>query len=338
MPKSSHVRGRSYGFTLIELLVVISIIALLVAMLLPQLKRSRDVATRIACASMYRQLSAGSLSYATDSKDAVPWLGANSGKSILGMAGPSTVASLDTEPLSRFCGDYLNCAWAYDGATGRFKVPKPLIDPGLVTGALRPCCAVAGQVPSPYIGQTEWCGTIVGFGSFLGMYTNNTSVDRSGTGSNGGMNARYRLRDPAFSGGGGDGNDYAGLGLERLRFVDMLNPSEDVVFLDLNFANSSNGASATAWSTPHGQGKPDGANQGYADGTVRFYSYLEFNRYVQPAESWNFTPGITPYRIDTSKGLLFTTTGYHSNEPTYFPTTPDWYGLSAPNSGGVFNP
>ena len=57
---------RAFGFTLIELLVVIAIIALLIAMLLPAIKRSREMAIRAACASNLRQMGVALFAYAGD--------------------------------------------------------------------------------------------------------------------------------------------------------------------------------------------------------------------------------------------------------------------------------
>jgi prepilin-type N-terminal cleavage/methylation domain-containing protein len=63
---------RRRAFTLIELLVVISIIALLVAMLLPSLKRARQIAVQTLCATNLHQVHLAFSMYAQDYKDAYP--------------------------------------------------------------------------------------------------------------------------------------------------------------------------------------------------------------------------------------------------------------------------
>lgn len=58
--------GTRRAFTLIELLVVISIIALLIAVLLPALKQARDTARSVTCLSGIRQIGMGFLLYTHD--------------------------------------------------------------------------------------------------------------------------------------------------------------------------------------------------------------------------------------------------------------------------------
>ncbi len=57
--------GRSWhgAFTLIELLVVIAIIGVLVALMLPSINKSRDVARQVVCASNLRQVYIGIATY-----------------------------------------------------------------------------------------------------------------------------------------------------------------------------------------------------------------------------------------------------------------------------------
>lgn len=56
------------GFTLVELLVVVSIIALLIALLLPSLNKVRSVTEAVKCASNLKQVGIGQLAYLNDNR------------------------------------------------------------------------------------------------------------------------------------------------------------------------------------------------------------------------------------------------------------------------------
>ena len=66
---------RQKGFTLIELLVVISIIALLMAVILPALGKAKEVAQKTICKNNVRQQCIGTILYSNDNDSFVPTCG-----------------------------------------------------------------------------------------------------------------------------------------------------------------------------------------------------------------------------------------------------------------------
>ena len=63
---------RSIAFTLIELLVVISIIAVLIAMLIPSLTKARNQAMTLRCAANMHNLGIGLAAYSSDFRQSIP--------------------------------------------------------------------------------------------------------------------------------------------------------------------------------------------------------------------------------------------------------------------------
>lgn len=69
MNTNALCRKTRSGFTLVELLVVVSIIALLVAILLPSLSKARQQAKRLSCLANIRGVSQASLTYSSDDRN-----------------------------------------------------------------------------------------------------------------------------------------------------------------------------------------------------------------------------------------------------------------------------
>ena len=69
---SARSRVPGAGFTIVELLVVISIIALLIALLLPAIEQARNAARTIKCQSNLRSIGQAFYGYATDHDGVLP--------------------------------------------------------------------------------------------------------------------------------------------------------------------------------------------------------------------------------------------------------------------------
>ena len=67
------------AFTLIELLVVISIIALLLSILVPGLRRAKEVAKKTVCLSQQRQWGIATMTYAIENNSAIPYFSSQGG-------------------------------------------------------------------------------------------------------------------------------------------------------------------------------------------------------------------------------------------------------------------
>ncbi len=65
-------RATAQGFTLVELLVVMAIIAILIALMLPAMQKSRQSASNLRCLTHLRTNLQGTFAYASDHRSALP--------------------------------------------------------------------------------------------------------------------------------------------------------------------------------------------------------------------------------------------------------------------------
>jgi len=160
-PKSFISGMKSRGaFTLIELLVVIAIIAILAALLLPALGKSKQQAWKVSCLSNLHQISIGMKIFADDNEDYYP----ESGHTIYwGDIDPITGKASWLEQIVSYVGN----TNAYR-CPGNIQLPTDMQNPFnyfngcravyIVTGTDSPVKNASIHYPSAYVLSGDTCG------------------------------------------------------------------------------------------------------------------------------------------------------------------------------------
>jgi len=127
-------RATSPGLTLVEMIVVVGIIAYFVALLMPTVNRSRQVAVRTDCASHLRQIGVAIYFYANDNRSWIPR--------------DATLGRPDREPWPLLLGRYL--------APGRELTIETLPDVAILQCPSHPEMGIpTGYVVNAFAFETE---------------------------------------------------------------------------------------------------------------------------------------------------------------------------------------
>lgn len=271
----SRSHSRNVGFTLVELLVCIAIVAMLIAMLLPALNAARESARRVTCSANFRQMLVGTTVYSDDNRGIAPTFNSNGygcvGVLDIGWTGWQTPAVIGSEimnrPLVKWTQNYFNITWSQDWSAVkndlRVRTPDIFVCPSLAADGPK---YISDLTINRKVGEQYYAGgsggIAAGFATWLG-------VEVSGGPSS---NTYWLIRG-------------RNVNLQRLE-----RPSEETLFYDrLIQAGQPGGSTATyspnvAMGIPHADGRgPAGTNQGFADGSVRWYGFKQLNYYYMPA-------------------------------------------------------
>ncbi len=141
---------RSTGFTLIELLVVIAIIALLMAIVMPGLRKAKEAAKRIVCANNLKTLGLSNEIYANEHGGYfVPAY-----DSSLGSGGSQWL-------VNKAFRDIMDRDSIADSTTGNYQTPKKFLCPSDQISGDEENAGDSGDVLSSYaMNMTDWGFTL----------------------------------------------------------------------------------------------------------------------------------------------------------------------------------
>ena len=169
-------RRRGGGFTLVELLVVISIIAILIALLLPALAKARSLANQVACASNEQQIGLAMLGWANGHDGYAPGCGLQFGLGagqIVPVAGVSNVTYVMPNLSSQ--NPYQLPPFPPNGNTQSLVLPKgALLANGYITSPAVYVCPsmekIAAGLASTYFGTVSFTYEYHFNGMFTGVH------------------------------------------------------------------------------------------------------------------------------------------------------------------------
>lgn len=245
------------GFTLIELLVVIAIIAILMAILMPTLKRAKEQGKRAACLNSMRSLTLNWLMYADENDDRIV-----NGEACEGSDGqcPMPTVARHTNEMW-WTGD--DCAGGY--MTGEQLPPETQIR-AIRLGALYPYCKTEKIYRCP-----------TGIRGEMRTYTivdSMNGIPRQGT----------------YSGTIGVRVGRTVLWIKKKSEISVPGPSYRIVFLDEGRVTPDSYAvhyvNNRWWDPPHVR-HGDGTNVTYADGRADYWKWkgkktLETGKMINP--------------------------------------------------------
>ena len=242
---------RIHGFTLIELLVVISIIALLISLLLPAIKRSKLEGKRIQCQSNLRQWGTALYYYTQDSGDIMP-------------------QTVDKNPYS----------WAGDWASELLPYMPEMRANSTAGSRALGCPAIPQDRLRVYGGvityQYHPNGNIWSFtgGSATYTWVRYSLITKPGRTPSLFDAAGADLANPYESWYGGIGAlDYGAIKFRHLKTVNMVMLDTHVDSFRGNYIDESNFVGASKYG-PGGDDEPQNPDKLLADGNPYFWHYL----------------------------------------------------------------